>query len=290
MYGLAEACLGLLFPPLGRAVQVDRIQREPFEREHRALPAAADDATALRFVACGAPLPGHAIRIVDADGREVGERIEGRLEFRGPSATHGYFRNPEQTARLFHDGWLDSGDRAYRAAGEVYITGRVKDIVIRGGRNLYPQEIEDSVGNVAGVRKGCVAVFGSPDPATGTERLVVLAETQPGDAAAQAQRREAVSRAVIAAIGEPPDEVVLAPPHSVLKTSSGKLRRSGLPRGLRGRPHRRGRADGAPPGAAPGAGRAGRAPASGRRQPRPRAVRRSTPDCCSGCWPRWRGW
>ena len=226
VYGLAEACLGLLFPPLGRAVQVDRIQRDVFAREHRALPAAADDAGALRFVACGAPLPGHPVRIVDDDGREVGERVEGRLEFRGPSATHGYFRNPEQTARLFHDGWLDSGDRAYRADDDVYITGRVKDIVIRGGRNLYPQEIEEAVGAVEGVRKGCVAVFGSPDPATGTERLVVLAETHAGDAAAQARWRGAVSRAVVAAIGEPPDEVVLVPAHSVLKTSSGKVRRS----------------------------------------------------------------
>jgi acyl-CoA synthetase (AMP-forming)/AMP-acid ligase II len=70
-------------------------------------------------------------------------------------------------------GWLDSGDRAYRIGTEIVITGRVKDIVIRGGRNLYPQEIEEAVGAVEGVRKGCVAVFGSPDPATGTERLVV---------------------------------------------------------------------------------------------------------------------
>ena len=226
VYGLAEASLGLLFPPLGRAVRVDHVQREAFAREHRALPAVAGDATALRFVACGSPLPGHDVRIVGADGRDVGERIEGRLEFRGPSATHGYFRNPAQTARLFHDGWLDSGDRAYRAGDDVFITGRVKDIVIRGGRNLYPQEIEEAVGSVEGVRKGCVAVFGSPDPATGTERLVVMAEIHPGDAATQAQRREAISRAVVTAIGEPPDEVVLVPPRSVLKTSSGKVRRS----------------------------------------------------------------
>jgi acyl carrier protein len=226
VYGLAEASLGLLFPPLGRAVRVDRIQREAFAREHRALPAAAADGTALCFTACGAPLPGHAVRLVDDDGCEVGERVEGRLEFRGPSATHGYFRNPEQTARLFRDGWLDSGDRAYRAGDDFYITGRVKDIVIRRGRNLYPQEIEQAVSGVNGVRKGCVAVFGSPDPATGTERLVVLAETQPGDAAAQAQWRHAVSHAVVGAIGEPPDEIVLVPPHSVLKTSSGKVRRS----------------------------------------------------------------
>jgi acyl carrier protein len=226
VYGLAEACLGLLFPPLGRALRIDRIRRDPFEREQRALPAAADDALALRFVGCGAPLPGHEIRLLDDAGRDVGERVEGRLEFRGPSATHGYFRNADQTARLIHDGWVDSGDRAYRADGEVYITGRVKDIVIRGGRNIYPEPIEEAVGSVDGVRKGCVAVFGSPDPATGTERLVVLAETRPADAAAQAKLREAVSHAVQGAIGEPPDAVVLVPPHSVLKTSSGKLRRS----------------------------------------------------------------
>ena len=226
VYGLAEASLGLLFPPLGRAVRVDCVQREAFAREHRALPAAAADDTALRFTACGAPLPGHAVHLVDDDGHEVGERVEGRLEFRGPSATLGYFRDPAQTARLFHDGWLDSGDRAYRAGDDYYITGRVKDIVIRRGRNIYPQEVEQAVGGVDGVRKGCVAVFGSPDPATGTERLVVLAETQAGDAAAQAQWRHAVSRAVVTAIGEPADEIVLVPPHSVLKTSSGKVRRS----------------------------------------------------------------
>ncbi len=226
VYGLAEASVGLLFPPLGRLAPVDRIQREPFTRERRAVPAAPDDAGALRFVACGRPLPGHAIRIVDEADQEVSERVEGRLEFQGPSATRGYFRNPEQSTKLFHDGWLDSGDRAYRADGDVYITGRVKDIVIRGGRNLYPQEIEEAVGLVEGVRKGCVAVFGSPDPATGTERLVVLAEVRAVPAEARALLREAVSRAVIDAIGEPADEIVLAPPHTVLKTSSGKVRRS----------------------------------------------------------------
>jgi 1-acyl-sn-glycerol-3-phosphate acyltransferase len=226
VYGLAEASVGLLFPPLGRVAPIDTVQRETFTRERRAVVAAPDDASALRFVGCGRPLPGHAIRIVDDAGCEVGERIEGRLEFKGPSATRGYFRDPEKTARLIHNGWLDSGDRAYSAGRDVYITGRVKDIVKRGGRNLYPEEIEEAVGRVDGVRKGCVAVFGSPDPTTGTERLVVLAEERPAPADAKAALREAVSRAVIGAIGEPPDEIVLAPPHTVLKTSSGKVRRS----------------------------------------------------------------
>jgi 1-acyl-sn-glycerol-3-phosphate acyltransferase len=229
VYGLAEASVGLLFPPLGRGPRIDRVERSVFERERRALPAAANDAGALRFVACGRVLPGHAVRIVDDAGQPLPDRVEGRLEFRGPSATRGYWRAPEHTARLFRSGeggWLDTGDRAYAVEGEVFVTGRVKDIVIRGGRNLYPQEIEEAVGAVPGVRKGCVAVFGRPDARSGTEGLVVLAETQSSGARDPAALREAIGRAVVDAIGEPADEIVLAPPHTVLKTSSGKVRRS----------------------------------------------------------------
>lgn len=226
VYGLAEASVGLLFPPLGRGLRIDRVARDDLARAHLARPAAADDASALRFVASGRPLPGHEVRIVDDEGQPVPERVEGRLEFRGPSATRGYWRNPEQTARLFDRGWLDTGDRAYAADGDIYVTGRVKDIVIRAGRNLYPQEIEDAVAAVDGIRKGGVAVFGRPDAGSGTERLVVLAEVDPRRGRDAAELRKAVTRAVVDTIGEPADEIVLAPPHTVLKTSSGKVRRS----------------------------------------------------------------
>lgn len=226
VYGLAEASVGLLFPPLGRQPPVDAVQREPLTREGRAVSAPADDASALHFVGCGRPLPGHEVRIVDAQGRAVAERVEGRLEFRGPSATRGYFRDPQKTAQLIHDGWLDSGDRAYAAGGEIYITGRVKDIVIRGGRHFYPEEIEQAVGRIQGIRNGCVAVFGSADPVAGTERLIVMAEARPGGDDGSAPLREAAVHAVVATTGEPPDEVLLVPPHTVLKTSSGKVRRS----------------------------------------------------------------
>ena len=100
---------------------------------------------------------------------------QGRLEFKGPSATRGYHRNPPQFAGLYHGEWLDTGDRAYIAQGDAYLTDRVKDIIIRGGRNIHPHELEEAVGGIAGVRKGGVAVFGIPDPRSGTERLVVLA-------------------------------------------------------------------------------------------------------------------
>ncbi len=181
VYGLAESAVGLAFPPLWRGPLIDRIDRDTFMRSGRADPAQPDDRDALRFVACGQPLPGHEIRIVDTTGHEVGDRREGRIEFRGPSATAGYFRNADATRSLFHDDWLDTGDLGYVADADLYVTGRIKDIIIRAGRNLHPEELEEVVGNLAGVRKGCVAVFGCPDPAGGPERLVVMAETRATD-------------------------------------------------------------------------------------------------------------
>ena len=225
-YGLAECSVGLAFPPPNRVPVIDVVQREPFTRSGRAVPAAPGNENTLRFVACGLPLAGHPTRVIDAAGIELGERHEGRLQFKGPSATHGYYRNPEQTAKLFDGDWLDTGDYAYFANGDIYLTGRVKDLIIRGGRNIYPYELEQAVGDIPGIRKGCVAVFGSADAASGTERIIVLAETRETDAARREALKRALNDAAVAVIGMPADEVVLAPPYTVLKTSSGKIRRA----------------------------------------------------------------
>ncbi len=225
VYGLAEDAVGLAFPPLGRAPLFDRIDRETLTRHGRAQPSAQDDRTALEIAACGRPLPGHEIRIVGPTG-ELGEREEGRLQFRGPSATRGYFDNPAKTRELFDGDWLNSGDLAYIAGGEVYLTGRSKDLIIRAGRNIYPAEIEEAAGDVPGIRKGCVAAFGSHDKRRGTERVVMLAETRETDAAALAELRKRVEEAVTPLLDAQPDEVVLVPPHTIPKTSSGKLRRA----------------------------------------------------------------
>ena len=226
VYGLAESSVGLAFPPPNRLPVIDVVQREPFTRSARAVPAVPGDANTLRFVACGLPLAGHPTRVIDAAGIELGERQEGRLQFKGPSATHGYYRNPEQTAKLFDGDWLDTGDYAYFANGDIYLTGRVKDLIIRGGRNIYPYDLEQAVGDIPGIRKGCVAVFGSADASSGTERIIVLAETRETDAARRDALQRAVNDAAVAVIGMPADEVVLAPPYTVLKTSSGKIRRA----------------------------------------------------------------
>ncbi len=226
VYGLAEATLGVAFPPLGREALVERVQREAFQARGKALPTAADAGATLRFVSSGRPLPGHQLRIVDGNGVELPERCEGHLQFCGPSTTAGYFRNPEETRRVLRDGWMDSLDFAYMAGGEVYLTGRAKDLIIRAGRNIYPYDVEAAVGSLPGLRKGCVAVFGSPDPATGTERLVVVAESRETETAARQRLQQEVNRIVVDLTGVPPDAIVLAPPHSVLKTSSGKIRRA----------------------------------------------------------------
>lgn len=225
VYGLAESSVGLAFPVPGRGPLIDRVQRGPFMKSGKAVVADKSDDDALSFVACGRPLPGHQIRIVDSAGNETGSRQEGRLLFKGPSTTSGYFRNTEATRSLFHGEWLDSGDLAYEDGGEIFLTGRVKDIIIKSGRNIYPHELEEAVGRVEGIRKGCVAVFGSRRNST-TEQLIILAETRKSDPADLERMRGEIVNLTVDLLQMPPDEVLLEKPHTVLKTSSGKLRRA----------------------------------------------------------------
>lgn len=226
VYGLAECSVGLAFPPLNRGPRIDVIERETLAGCRLAVPAAEGDGSAMRVPACGRVLAGHEIRIIDERGVELADRRIGRLQFRGPSATTGYFRNPEATKRLFSGDWLDSGDLAYTVDGEIYLTGRVKDLIIRGGRNLYPYELEQAVGNLAGIRKGCVAVFACNDGGETGEKLVVLAETRENDEGVCEELRQRINEVAVETMGLPVDEIVLAPPNSVLKTSSGKIRRN----------------------------------------------------------------
>lgn len=225
VYGLAEAAVGLAFPPPERGPRIDCIDRQRFAAEGRALPVPCDDPQAMTVVGCGQALPGYRLRVVDPAGRVLPERQEGRLEFQGPSATRGYFRYPEASAALIRDGWHDTGDRAYLADGELHLTGRVKDMIIRGGRNLYPYEVEEAVGELPGIRRGCVAAFAATDPVNGSERLVLVAETRERDPERRAALQKGVRERASDVLGLPPDEVLLAPPRAVPKTSSGKLRR-----------------------------------------------------------------
>ncbi|MDP3246512.1 MAG: AMP-binding protein [Polaromonas sp.] len=226
VYGLAESTVGLAFPPVGRGPWIDRVDRATLARDGVAAKARPDDAQPLRIVSCGLPLPGHEMRVIDAGGRELPERAQGRVQFRGPSSTQGYLNNPVANQGLFDGAWLNTGDLGYMAAGELFLTGREKDIIIRGGFNIHPQELETAVADIAGIRKGGVAVFAASDPRSGTERLVVLAETRVRDPVQRQQMAQAITALSATLLGAPADDVVLAPPRSVLKTSSGKTRRA----------------------------------------------------------------
>jgi acyl carrier protein len=225
VYGLAEASVGLAFTPPGEPRRIDLVDRDAFTRTGQAVPARADDPAPLKVVGCGYVLPDHDLRVVDAAGLDLPDCSEGQLQFRGPSATTGYYRNPEATRSLFSGEWVNTGDRAYMSQGMVYITGREKDIIIKGGRNISPYELEEAIGDLPRIRRGCVAVFGSVDRTSGTERVIVLAETRSRDTALDEELRHSINELAVALIGGPVDDIVLAPPHTVPKTSSGKIRR-----------------------------------------------------------------
>ena len=226
VYGLAESTVGLVFPPPGRGPLIDLLDRATLARDGVARSARPGDAQPLRIVSCGLPLPGHELRVVDAGGRELPEREQGRVQFCGPSSTQGYLNNPGANQRLFDGVWLNTGDLGYMAGGELFLTGREKDIIIRGGFNIHPQELETAAAELPGVRKGAVVVFAATDQRSGTERLVVLAETRLGEPARRQQLVQAITALSATLLGAPADDVVLAPPRTVLKTSSGKVRRA----------------------------------------------------------------
>lgn len=227
-YGLAESSVALTFPSINRRPVIDVIDRTAFERDGIATPVTDEkERKLLRFVANGQALLLHEIKVVDDAGSLVGERVRGRILFRGPSRTAGYYRNPEASRAVIDDeGWMDSGDLGYQAGGELYVTGRIKDVIIKSGHNIIPQDVEAAAAEVDGVRKGCVAAFGCVDARTGTERLIVVAETRVTDEAERARIQHNITENVAARVGIPPDAVQLAPPHAVPKTSSGKIRRN----------------------------------------------------------------
>jgi fatty-acyl-CoA synthase len=221
VYGMAEATLAISFPTPGTGMTVDTVDPDVLERFGYAAP--VDDGPGRRLARLGRPLRGMEVRVCDPEtGQRRGEREVGELELRGASVTPGYFRRDDVTAATFRDGWLRTGDLGYLVDGEVVACGRIKDVIIIGGRNVFPEEIERAVASVDGVRPGNVIAFGT-EGRRGKEGIVVVVETKIDDLAAI---NDQVVDRVCAAVGVPPREVVLVRAGSLPKTSSGKLQRS----------------------------------------------------------------
>ncbi len=223
VYGLSEAALAVTFSALDQPFSGRRFDRDLLSREGTAREAA----DGREIVSVGRPLPGFRLRILDDAGSELPEGRVGRLWIQGSSLMDGYLDDPEATARVFRDGWLDTGDQGFLADGELFLTGRAKDVIILRGRNYSPEEIERSVEGIPGVRTGCVvAVSWLPEDADG-EVLALFVETARDVEEGELDELPAAcSAAVLGATGLAVDRVELLPPGTLPRTSSGKLRRS----------------------------------------------------------------
>jgi acyl-CoA synthetase (AMP-forming)/AMP-acid ligase II len=223
-YGTAENVLAMTQSDPDAPVRVDTVDRGRLQREGEAVPVPGDDPRAASMLSSGAPIPGTRLRVVDADFRDLPERRVGEILLSSDCMLTGYFRRPDLTAAAFHDGWYRTGDAGYLSAGEIFVTGRRKDLIIVGGANVYPQDLEFVADGVAGVHPGRTVAFGVENERSGTEDVVVLVEAEPGaDDAGVAERvRAAIARHsdVVAR------DVRVVPTMWLVKTSSGKISRT----------------------------------------------------------------
>ncbi|WP_328604396.1 fatty acyl-AMP ligase [Amycolatopsis sp. NBC_00345] len=230
-YGMAEATLAVSFAPLFTGLTLDVVEADALEADNRAVPVPGDDPrrgtdSVRSFAVLGRPLDGLEAEIVDDKGNRLGDREVGAIRLRGPAVTPGYLTVNGPVDTQDADGWLDTGDLGYLVDGQIVICGRRKDVIIMGGRNLYPTDIERAATSVEGVRAGN-AVAVRIDAGSRRERFAVVLESKlAGDAEAERALSKEVASRVRAAVDMRPFAVVVLPAGSLPKTPSGKVKRA----------------------------------------------------------------
>ena len=222
-YGMAEATLAITFVPADSGVRSDTVEKAGLEQGAARPP--SGEAAAQDLVNCGHAFPGHEIAIVDEQGNRLTDRQVGQNTTRGPSVSRGYYLEPELTAESFKAGpgghtWLYTGDLGYLVAGEVFICGRLKDMIIVRGRNFYPSDLEWAVSELPGVRRGNVVAFSSD--IDGDEQLIIAAEGMSAEAEAL---KATIAQRIVADFALTPHEVLVVPQGTLPRTSSGKPQR-----------------------------------------------------------------
>lgn len=227
-YGMAETALGVSFAPIDTGLQVDHVDADQLEAHRRAVPATYGPTR--RFPRLGPPLPGIEVRVVADDGAVLGDREVGVIHLRGESVTPGYLTVDGPVATQDAEGWLDTGDEGYLVHGQVVVCGRRKDVIIMGGRNIYPTDIERAAAEAGDVRAGNVVAVRMLAGAEGGRHresfLVAVESRKAGEPDAEKSIRKDVTARVVSAVGVRPAEVVVLGPGSLPKTPSGKLRRA----------------------------------------------------------------
>jgi acyl-CoA synthetase (AMP-forming)/AMP-acid ligase II len=221
VYGLAENSVAVCFSEVGQGARVDHVDPEELARGRAT--AASNDDHARTFVSVGRPLPENEIRVVDDTGEEIAERDIGNLQVKGPSMMIRY--DDARLQPFTQDGWLDTGDLAYMAAGELHIVGRRKEVIKVAGKGYVAGDIQAEAARLTELRGGSIAAFGISSPDTGTEELVLVAEVRDDVPPERYPPTcSAVVHGIARAFGLSPAAVVLSRRRSLPRTTSGKLR------------------------------------------------------------------
>ncbi len=225
-YAMAENTFAVTQSALDAPPRLDIVDRRVLMEQRRALPADGTDGPTVALVSCGRPIARTEIRIVDAERHDLPERHVGEVALRSNCMLSGYYHRPDATAQALDGGWYFTGDLGYLADGELYITGRQKDLIIVGGKNIYPQDIENALNDIPGVHPGRTVAFGVPNEALGTEDIAVICEVDTDNPEAHAGTTRAIRTRVAQTTDATARYVHLVGPKWLIKTSSGKIARA----------------------------------------------------------------
>src|SRR3989344_4907061 len=223
-YAMAENVFGISQSEIGRVVQVDYVLRIPFIEECHAIKVEAGS-DCLCFLSCGSAIPNTEVSISDDNRNELSERHVGEVRIRSTSLFSGYFRLPDETARVLEHGWFYTGDLGYIAEGQLYITGRKKDLIIVNGKNYYAHDVEFIVNHVQGIKKGRAVAVGIHNSKIGTEEVVLICETTISPGLHRNLIRE-IKRRISEGLNLSVKDVYLVPLKWIVKTTSGKISRN----------------------------------------------------------------
>jgi acyl-CoA synthetase (AMP-forming)/AMP-acid ligase II len=224
-YAMAENVFGVTQTPPGTLPKVDEIDREAYIHERVAREPLAGKPV-LKMMSSGRALPNTRIRILNPEGQDLPDRVIGEIALQSDCMLTGYYNRPDATAAALRDGWYLTGDYGYSLNGEIFVSGRKKDMIIVGGKNVYPQDLESLAYEVPGIHPGRAVAFGVEDEKAGTEEVVIVAEVDTNDPAERQAIADALRRHISQNSAIALRLVHLVGPKWIVKTSSGKTARS----------------------------------------------------------------
>ncbi len=226
-FAMAENTFAVTQTPIDEPSHYDWVEIAPLQSERLAKPAEPNAAGAVPMVSCGFPIEGTEIRIASPEGERLAERSVGEVILRSNCMLTEYYKRPQITAEAIKDGWYYTGDMGYIADGQLYITGRMKDLIIVGGKNVYPQDLEAIANHIPGIYPGRAVAFGLFDERIGSEVIVMVAEMQKdGDDPDKTWIERELRQQVVAQTEVTLADVRLVEGRWLIKTSSGKIARA----------------------------------------------------------------